>query len=282
MSQPTRKRAGNLISLIGLILGALLLLYPIVATLATNEQLRRQADAYSEHTTNLSAEERDAQLARARDYNQRLLATGTHARPPAPNDPDMPDYMAQLNLPGSGGIMARIRIPDIGVDLPVYHTTAPHVLYEGAGHMFGSTLPVGGDGTNAVITAHTGMVNAAMFDALPTLKAGQDIYIDVMGQRLRYQMVSREVVKPDQYQAVRYQPGEDRLTLITCTPYGLNTDRLLVHAIRVPLDPDAPEPRVTGLGISWWMILVALIVLVVLLLILWRWWKRRRREAGQG
>lgn len=272
------KRKGNTLSIIGLILGALLLLYPVVATLASHDQHRRQTEAYSTQIASADQHQLDAIIARAHEYNQRLLTTGTHARPPVANDPDMPDYMQQLHLPEAGRIMARIRIPAINVDLPVFHTSAPDVLYDGAGHMFGSTLPVGGDGTNAVITAHTGMVNAAMFDQLPLLAPGQDIYIDVMGQRLRYQMRSSEVVKPHEYEAVTYEPGKDKLTLITCTPYGLNTDRLLVHAERVPLDPSAPEPAVSGFGWSWWMVAVCVVVFGVLLLLLWRWWRRRRRS----
>ena len=189
--------------------------------------------------------------------------------------------MSQLTLPESYHVMARVRIPRINVDLPVYHTTRTDVLYDGAGHMYGSTLPVGGDGTNAVISAHTGMVNAAMFDQLPMLKPGDDIFIDVMGQRLRYRMTSREVVKPDDYDAVTYEPGKDKITLITCTPYGLNTDRLLVHAERAPLDPDTPEPTVDAFVWSWWMIAVLVLILLVLLLILWKRW-RGRRKAKYG
>ena len=151
--------------------------------------------------------------------------------------------------------------------------------------MYGSTLPVGGMGTNAVISAHTGMVNAAMFDQLPLLKEGDDIFIEVMGETLRYKMTSREVVKPDRYDAVTYEPNLDQVTLITCTPYGLNTDRLLVHAVRAPLEPGQEIPE-AGIGWSWWMIVVVLVVFIVLLLI---WWKRRRdrkrrraREARRG
>lgn len=275
-STQKKRKKGNAVSIIALLLGALLLLYPVVSTLANHNKLMRQTEAYSGKVADLSQDEKERQLQRAHEYNDRLLAEGPHARPPVNTDPGMEDYMSQLNVDGPQGMIARIRIPSIDVDLPVFHTTAPKVLYQGAGHMFGSTLPVGGDGTNAVLSAHTGMVNASMFDRLPTLKEGDDIFIDVMGERLRYKMTSREVVKPDDYEAVTYEPGHDKITLITCTPYGLNTDRLLVHAERYPLDPGNPEPSPAGFGWSWWMIAVVLIVLITVFLILWK--NRRRRK----
>ena len=275
-----KQKRKNAASWLILILGALLLLYPIASTLSYQYRTIRQNEEYAGAVQELSDEAKAEQLRLAREYNQRLLEAGPHARPAVDGDPGFADYMSQLTLPEQYRIMARVRIPAINVDLPVFHTTRPKVLYDGAGHMYGSTLPVGGDGTNAVISAHTGMVNAAMFDALPSLKPGDDIFIDVMGERLRYRMVSREVVKPDRYDAVTYEPGKDKITLITCTPYGLNTDRLLVHAERAPLDASAPEPTVSAFVWSWWMIAVLSLVLLVLLLILWKRWRDRRRERA--
>ena len=275
------KRGSNAVSWIILILGALLLLYPIASTLSAQYRQIQQNEEYADAVQSLSDDTRAEQLRLAHEYNDRLLAAGPHARAPEEGDPGFHDYMAQLTLPESYHVMARVRIPRINVDLPVFHTTRADVLYDGAGHMYGSTLPVGGDGTNAVISAHTGMVNAAMFDQLPMLRPGDDIFIDVMGERLRYRMTSREVVKPDDYDAVTYEPGKDKITLITCTPYGLNTDRLLVHAERAPLDPDTAEPTVDAFVWSWWMIAVLVLILLVLLLILWKRW-RDRRKAKYG
>ena len=281
-----KNRGKNAVSWIILILGALLLLYPIASTLSYQYRTIKQNEAYAGAVDDLTDETKQEQLRLAHEYNDRLLAEGPHARPPEDSDPGFADYMSQLSLPEQYHMMARVRIPAINVDLPVYHTTRPKVLYDGAGHMYGSTLPVGGDGTNSVISAHTGMVNAAMFDQLPTLKPGEDIFIDVMGERLRYRMVSSEVVKPDHYEAVKYEPGKDQITLITCTPYGLNTDRLLVHAERAPLEAGAPEPKVSKFVWSWWMIAVLAIILLVLLLILWKYLrdrrKRRKREQARA
>jgi len=242
-----------------------LLLYPIASTLSSRYRRIQQNEEYAGAVQQLSDDAKAQQLQMAHEYNQRLLAQGPYARPPVESDPGFGDYMAQLTLPESYRVMVRVRIPAINVDLPVHHTTKPDVLYDGAG-------------TNAVISAHTGMVNAAMFDQLPMLKPGDDIFIDVMGQRLRYRMTSREVVKPDDYDAVTYEPGKDKITLITCTPYGLNTDRLLVHAERAPLDPDTPEPTVDAFVWSWWMIAVLVLILLVLLLILWKRWRDRRKK----
>lgn len=279
-TQQKRKdgKRSNAVSWVILILGALLLLYPIASTLSYQYRTILQNEAYAGAVQDLTDEAKQEQLRLAHEYNDRLLAAGPHARPPEDSDPGFADYMEQLSLPEQYRIMARIRIPAINVDLPVYHTTRPKVLYDGAGHMYGSTLPVGGNGTNAVISAHTGMVNAAMFDQLPTLQPGDDIFIDVMGERLRYVMTGRDVVKPDRYDAVTYEPGKDKITLITCTPYGLNTDRLLVHAERAPLEESSPEPKVSKFVWSWWMIAVIVIILLVLLLILWKYLRDRRQK----
>lgn len=258
-------------SWVWILLGVALLLYPIVATTWNNHLLTRQAELYGQQVGRIEPPtERARLLAQAREYNDHLVH---HAYPPLPDSPGFQEYLDTLNSPLTGGVMARITIPSIGVDLPVFHTTRADVLYAGAGHMFGSDLPVGGEGNNAVITAHTGMVDATMFDHLPMLKDGALVTVNTFGEELHYRVTGRKVVRPDQWQEVSYEEGKDKLTLITCTPYGLNTDRLLVEAERVP--NDSPTEAMRGWRPSWWMVLDVCFILLALLIL---WWMRRKRR----
>lgn len=276
-----KRRKSN--SAIYLILGIAVLLYPIFATIYNDYQLDAQARSYSDNIEKIQPSERVAKyLEEAREYNERLARQGHHAMPPEEGVPGFDDYMSTLNAPETNGVIARITIPSIDVDLPVYHTTADHVLYEGAGHMFGSSLPVGGLGTNSVISAHTGMVNATMFDNLPRIKDGADVYIDIMGEKLRYQVNAREVVGPDDYEAVTYESDKDKLTLVTCTPYGINTDRLLVNAERVPMDESTEERTSWMPHLSWWMYLDLFIIFVVLAIVAYREWKKRQARKAKA
>lgn len=264
-----------------IILGVALLLYPIVATLYNDAQLRKQAETYHEQVKKIDPPtERTRLLQEAREYNKQLAASGHHAYPPREDSPGYKDYLETLDSPLTGGVMARIKIDSIGVDLPIFHTSRPEVLYNGAGHMFGSDLPVGGMGTNAVITAHTGMVDASMFDQLPMLKDGEIVQIEVMGETLYYKVSGRKVVKPHYWEAVTYEPNREKITLITCTPYGINTDRLLVEADRVP-GPIEGEGKTSPFNLSWWMIADLLIIVLVLLLILYLERRRRKRREAR-
>lgn len=152
-------------------------------------------------------------------------------------------YMGLLNA-SNDGIMGSIVIPQISVDLPIYHGTSASALARGSGHLYGTSLPVGGTNTHAVLTGHRGMVNALMFTRLDELKEGEDFYIKIMGETLAYQIDSITVVLPTEgNRYLRVQPGEDRVTLMTCTPYGVNTHRLLVSGHRVSMPVPAPYPQ---------------------------------------
>lgn len=263
--------------LVWILLGVLILLYPIVATLYNDYKLNEQAQRYSENVESIEPDQRVMEyLEQARQYNAELAAQGHHARPAVEQDPGFEQYMNTLNPPETEGVMARITIPDIHVDLPIFHTTNSSVLYHGAGHMYGSDLPVGGEGTNSVISAHTGMVNASMFDNLRKLENGDVVEIEVMGKKLRYGVTDQKVVKPEDYDVVTYEQGKDKITLITCTPYSINTDRLLVTAERLPDESSVTEDEGWRPVLSWWMILDLIIILLVLLLVAYKEWKRRQ------
>lgn len=261
-------------------LGVLILLAPIVLTLVNDYQLDQVAQRYERGVQQIQP---DARLAAyvddAHAYNARLAASGHHAMPPNSTSPGFEEYQHTLDAPELQGVIARITIPRINVDLPIYHTTDSSVLYHGAGHMFGSDLPVGGAGTTSVVSAHTGMVNATMFDGLPRLRSGDDVYISVMGQTLHYQVRTKRVVGPFDYQAVTYEPDADKLILVTCTPYGLNTDRLLVETVRVHDDPHHAAHRWVP-RLSWWMLLDLLLLALVLAWVVRR--ERKRRGAARG
>lgn len=159
------------------------------------------------------------------------------------------------------GLMARIRIPTIDVDLPVYHGTSDETLLRGAGHLEGSHLPVGGPSTRSVITAHRGLANSTMFTNLNEVRKGDTFSVEVMGEVLTYQVFEVDVIEPTETSSLRAREGEDLVTLITCTPLGVNSHRIVVTGKRItPTPPQdlaaAGKPPVIP-GTPWWAVIGA-------------------------
>ena len=145
------------------------------------------------------------------------------------------DYKHQLNITGNG-IMGYVEIPTIQVTLPIYHGTDDATLEKGVGHLLGSSLPVGGESTHTVLTAHSGMASQRMFSDLDLLKTGDVFYLDVLGERMAYQVDQIKTVLPYDTTYLGIVNGEDHATLVTCTPFGVNTHRLLVRGVRIPCE----------------------------------------------
>lgn len=159
-------------------------------------------------------------------------------------------YQALLN-PGGDHIMGSIKIPKISVDLPIYHGTTAEALEKGAGHLYGSSLPVGGKNTHAVLTGHRGLVSSLMFTRLDEMRIGDAFYISIMGETYGYKVDRISVIDPQDTSKLKIEKGEDRVTLLTCTPYGVNTQRLIVSAVRASIPLGVPDN--TNI-FDWWQI----------------------------
>jgi sortase A len=247
------------VSILLVFVGMGVLVYPVAATQFNNAKQREFAEAYNARIGLTPAATLAAEVEKARAYNATLR--GVQAADPwgtlladAPSSDAYSDYLSQLS---SLGAMARLRIPSIGVDLPVYHSTTEDTIAKGIGHLYGTALPVGGLGTHAVLTSHTGMTNATLLDHLIDVREGSDLYVDVAGETLAYEVDQIKVVLPTDIQDLAVDPDLDLLTVFTCTPYAVNTHRLLVRGHRIPYDPvvaAAAAPVVRGgLVMEPWM-----------------------------
>lgn len=256
VAAPGRRRAHWVLPLLLVIVGVVVLGYPVAATQYNNHQQRRFAAAYQAEISAVPQTQRAASLAAARAYNGTLggvpILDPYLGRAQAEHGGPWDAYLRQLS---DTEAMARVRVPAAGIDLPVRHGTGDDVLAEGVGHLYGTSLPVGGPGTHAVLTSHTGYADATLFDHIHDLVPGDMVFIDVAGETLAYEVDGTKTVLPDEIGDLVTHPGQDELTLFTCTPYGVNTHRLLVHAHRVEYDPrDAAAPtRVDTAGIEPWM-----------------------------
>ena len=164
------------------------------------------------------------------------------------------NYKDQLNIAGNG-IMGYVNIPSIDVHLPIYHGTDNSTLEKGIGHLLGSSLPVGGSTTHSILTAHSGMASQKMFSDLPQLKIGDVFYLDVLGETLAYQVDQIKTVLPHDVTYLGIEEGRDLCTLVTCTPFGVNTHRLLVRGTRIPYEKAeeiAAEPTPDEKPVSTW------------------------------
>lgn len=242
--------------------GIVLVTYPMICDLWIRAQMQSVGADYD--SVVIADAERQAVLSHARDYNDRILDEGGGVLhldafmqqlqdaveynsaleegqmdlTVSPEDYDaLEEYESLLN-PMGNSIMAYIVVPDLNIDLPIYHGTSNAALSEGAGHVIGSSLPVGGVGTHSVIAAHSGLPSARMFDSLEGASEGMLMFVDVLGEHLAYKVSDIRTVLPTEVDSLRIDRGKDEITLVTCVPYGVNTHRLLVTGERTEVGED--------------------------------------------
>ena len=252
------------------IVGLGILLYPSISNWY-NEQYHIESilsyDTAIEETADQVLEQ---ELQKARNYNNALTGEGvidpfipnaTHELPP--------DYLSILNV--NDGVMGSLSIPAIGVELPIYHGTTQAVLEKGIGHMELTAFPVGGEGTHSVLTGHTGLPSAKLLTDLDQLQEGDEFFIKVQKQVIAYRVDQILVVDPDNTKSLVPVPGEDYITLVTCTPYGINSHRLLVRGVRIPYEESELIDQVVTehgrrLNLLPYMLLGALLLIIVIII----------------
>ena len=219
-----------------LFLAALCLtLYPLISNYVNQKYASQIHTAYQE----VMEQADDSELLKTKEladaYNRTLVPGATEAYSQEGLQAASADYDSQLNLAGNG-IMGYVEIPKISVNLPIYHGTENDSLERGIGHLLGSSLPVGGESTHSILSGHSGMASQKMFTDLEQLTAGDVFYLHVLDETLAYQVVEINTVLPYDTSLLGIVPGEDLCTLVTCTPYGVNTHRLLVRGSRIPYE----------------------------------------------
>ena len=220
-----------------------LTLYPLIAARYNEAHQSAIHAEYEQLVEQKDDTEKKRILELARQYNEALKPGVTEAYSQDLLLWASENYADQLNIAGNG-IMGYVMIPAIQVNLPIFHGTSDETLAKGVGHLLGSSLPIGGKGTHTVLTGHSGMANQKMFSDLADLKIGDVFYLDVLGERLAYKVQEINTVLPYDTSLLEIDPEEDLCTLVTCTPYGVNTHRLLVRGYRVPYVEQSGEETI--------------------------------------
>lgn len=273
--------------------GLCLLLYPVASDYLNKVEQAKVSNNLRQVVQEATPADLTAWRQQAIDYNNRLYSGAAYVVDPF--DPDAPktsdeEYLACLNLAGDGA-MGTITIPSIGVDLPIYHGVTGEGMDHGVGHEPHSSLPVGGPSTHAVLAGHTGLPSAVIFDKLDKLHVGDYFVLQVLDEDLAYRVTSTEVVLPDDTSSLAIQKDKDLVTLVTCTPYGVNSHRLLIHAERcdVPKEWLERKDRDTGLLSTYNALrdkigvppaLIGVLIAIAVLAAVYAMNRRRKNRAG--
>ena len=273
------KKKGNFLNILLVLVflvGLSLLLYPSVSDYWNSFHQTRAIATYSEEVANLENEQYDELWAAAQQYNRSLTERGNAY---VLSEEQKEAYEELLDVSGLG-VMGYIEIPEIDVSLPVYHGTEESVLQIAVGHLEWSSLPVGGESTHCVLSGHRGLPSAKLFTNLDKLTEGDIFLLRVLDEVLTYEVDQTLIVEPQETGALRIEEGKDYCTLVTCTPYGINTHRLLVRGHRIENQANAASIRVTADAMQIEPVIVAPIVAapILLLLMLWVLLKPRRRK----
>lgn len=273
-----KKRLSNIAPLILVLVGLAILLYPTISNFLIEQNASRAIERYSEAVDAMSDEDAQAVLDTAHAYNTALaLRAGAVSSGEASGSSASPEelsalleqYNEVLNLNGDG-MMGYISIPRIDVTLPVYHGSEERVLQTAVGHIESSSLPVGGMATHAVLTGHRGLPSAKLFTDLDKMQRGDLFFIRVLKDTYAYQVDAIETVLPDETDSLAIEAGEDKVTLVTCTPYGINSHRLLIHAHAVPYLPEMDElvgkpGNFINIPLPYLLLIIALVILAIFL-----------------
>ena len=262
-----------------LLAGVSLLLYPSLSDYWNSMHQTRAIASYAETVSQLDTAQYDEMWKAAQDYNRSLAQRETAF---ALTDEQKAAYESLLDVSGLG-VMGYIEIPEIDCSLPIYHGTEESVLQVAVGHLEWSNLPVGGEGTHCVLSGHRGLPSAKLFTNLDKLAVGDTFLLRVLDEVLTYEVDQILIVEPEQVDALGIVPGEDYCTLVTCTPYSINTHRLLVRGHRVENTPEAARMHVTADATQFDPLLVApvLAIPVLLLLLMILLVPKRRRKSRE-
>jgi sortase A len=278
-----RKHKSTVALLTVFLIGLSLMLYPVVANYVNEKHETRAIAAYEENISKLSTQDYSAIEKAAEEYNAELAS-----QPASFNlSQAQTEEYDKLMDPTGIGVMGYIEIPAIGVSLPIYHGVSDEVLAVGAGHIPGSSLPVGGASTHCALSGHRGLPSARLFTDIDQLQKGDTFMLHVLDKVLEYQVDQILVVEPDDVAALGVTQGEDLCTLVTCTPYGINTQRLLVRGHRIPYDDSADEaadmdadaeaadPMIVA------SLIAAFVLIILLVCLLIRTSRPRRENRGE-
>lgn len=224
-----RQTLSTVILILIFLIGLSVMLYPTVSNYINSRTQSRMITGYNNEVSLLNGEEYSKIWKSAQEYNEALVYNTTRF---VPSEEDSETYSSCLNI-GGNGVMGYIEIEKIDVNLPIYHGVSESVLQIGAGHIEGSSLPVGGVGTHCIISGHRGLPSAMLFTDLDKLEIGDIFFIKVLDDTLTYEISQIQTVEPEQVDSLGIDPQKDLCTLVTCTPYGVNSHRLLVTGTRI-------------------------------------------------
>ena len=224
----------KIIPILIVLCGFALLSYPFISNYLFERSAGSTIESYKKQSKTYDQKQKEKALKKAKEYNQDLTRSAVQLTDPfkaKKSDGETMVYNNILNLDQSG-VMGYLEIPCISVNLPIYHGTDAEILERGVGHLAASSLPIGGKSTHSVLTGHTGLSSAKLFTDLTEMKKGDLFFINVLGQTLAYKVDQISVVRPEDTRKLQIVDREDYVTLITCTPYGVNDHRLLVRGVR--------------------------------------------------
>ena len=274
----------TLLIVVVFVAGLSFLLYPTASNLWNQAHQSRAIATYTEQVEKLDDSSNKEMLKAARKYNKELLKKADHWKL---SKKDKKKYESLLDVSGTG-IMGYIEIPKIDCSLPVYHGTDEGALQIAIGHLEGSSLPVGGKSSHCVLSGHRGLPSARLFTDLDQMKVGDHFLLHVLDETLCYEVDKISVVKPEDTSALAVEDGQDLVTLLTCTPYGVNTERLLVRGHRVPyVEEEVKEEKTVLSGSSlhtnyllW--VFVGLSVTALFVFVLYLKETKLKRRANKG
>ena len=275
-----RKHLSTIVLLFILLIGLSLLLYPTVSDYWNSFHQTKAITTYAENVAALDNASYDAIWDAARQYNRNLLNRSNSFRL---SEEQKAEYESLLDISGQG-VMGYIEIPKIDVSLPIYHGTEDPVLQVAVGHLEWTSLPVGGESTHCVLSGHRGLPSAKLFTNLDQLEVGDTFTITVLDRVLTYEVDQISIVLPTETDNLKVVDGKDYVTLMTCTPYGINSHRLLVRGRRIETPDKLKHIRVTADAIKIEPIITAPIMALPLLLVLLLWllFSNRKRKSTRG
>ncbi len=247
--------------------GLAIMLYPVITSFVSEKTQIRAIEEYNSEIEQ-SDIEKESLLRRAVEYNKTITGTDLADAFTTTSHSVSSNYYNMLKL-GKLDIMGYISIPKIDLQLPIYHGTSASTLQKGVGHLESSSLPVGGEDTHAVLTAHRGLPSAKLFTDLDQLTEGDVFYLTILGETLAYQVDQIKVVEPTNVEDLKIVSGEDYVTLATCTPYAINTHRLLVRGRRIDYQSEMKEEtEITESSSLWPLYLIFSVVLLVIFILI--------------